>query len=297
VPRDRRTPFEEAVAALAGCAAVIAGGEPYTAELFDAAPQLRHVARFGAGFDAVDVAAATARGVVVTNGAGANANAVADLTLGLMIAVARNVALHDRTIRQGIWQGRLGADVWQQTLGIVGLGRIGQGVARRAQGFDMRILAYEPYPNMDAVHALGVELVPLERLFAEADFVTLHLPASAETAKLVDARLLGLMKPTAFFINAARGALVDEDALYAALREGRIAGAGLDVRAPEPPTDQRFAALDNVVMTPHTGAATPIARLRSGQAAAESVVSVLRGERPDGLVNPEVWDRFAASSR
>jgi D-3-phosphoglycerate dehydrogenase len=290
VPRDRRTPLDEAVAALTGCAAVIAGGEPYTAALFDAAPHLGHVARFGAGYDAVDVAAATARGVVVTNGAGANAAAVADLTLGLIIAVARNIALHDRTIRGGVWQGRMGADVWQQTLGIVGLGRIGQGVARRARGFDMRILAYEPYPNMDAVRTLGVELVPMERVFAEADFVTLHLPASAETTKLVAARLLGLMKPTAYLINAARGALVDEDALYEALRDHRIAGAGLDVRATEPPADARLASLDNVVMTPHTGAATPMARLRSGQAAAGAVVDVLRGVRPEGLVNPEAWE-------
>jgi phosphoglycerate dehydrogenase-like enzyme len=125
--------------------------------------------------------------------------------------------------------------------------------------------------------------------------VTLHLPASAATAKLVDARLLGLMKATAFLVNAARGAVIDEDALYQALREGRIAGAGLDVRTTEPPLDGRFETLDNVVMTPHTGAATPKARRWSGQAAAESVVRVLRGERPDGLVNPEVWERFAAA--
>jgi len=292
VVRDRRTPLAEAAQALEGCDAVVAGGEPYTAELFDAAPRLRHVARFGAGYDAVDAAAATARGILVTNGAGSNATAVADLTIGLMISVARNIALHDRTIRKGVWQGRMGADVWQQTLGIVGLGRIGQHVARRARGFEMRILAYEPYPNVEAVRELGVELVTLERVFAEADFVTLHLPASAETAKLVDARLLGLMKPTAFFINAARGALVDEDALYKALKENRIAGAALDVRETEPPTDARLNELDNVVMTPHTGAATPLARLRSGQAAAASIVSALRGERPEGLVNPEVWETW-----
>jgi phosphoglycerate dehydrogenase-like enzyme len=290
-PRDRGTPIAEAAKALEGCPAVIAGGERYDGELFDAAPWLRHVARFGAGYDAIDVAAATARGVVVTNGAGANANAVADLTLGLMIACARNVALHDRNIRSGIWQGRMGADVWGQTLGIVGLGRIGQLVARRARGFDMNIIAYDPYPNHDAIKELGAELVPIERVFAESDFVTLHLPASAETNGLVDARLLGLMKPTAFFINAARGPLVDEDALYAVLQASRIAGAGLDVRVKEPPDDSRFNALDNVVMTPHTGAATPKARELSGRAAAAAVLKVLAGERPEGLVNPGVWEQ------
>jgi D-3-phosphoglycerate dehydrogenase len=292
-PRGRDTPIAEAARALAGCPAVIAGGERYDAALFDAAPGLRHVARFGAGFDAIDVAAATERGVVVTNGAGANANAVADLTLGLMIALARNVALHDRTIRGGVWRGRMGADVWGQTLGIVGLGRIGQLVARRARGFDMKLLAYDPFPSEVAFRELGVELAPIERVFAESDFVTLHLPASDETNGLVGADLLGLMKPTAYYVNAARGPLVDEDALYTTLSEGRIAGAGLDVRAKEPPADARFNALDNVVMTPHTGAATPKARELSGRAAAEAVLRVMRGERPEGLVNPGVWEKVA----
>jgi D-3-phosphoglycerate dehydrogenase len=276
---------------------VIAGGEAYGAALFDAAPALRHVARFGAGYDAVDVAAATARGVVVTNGAGANASAVADLTLGLILAVARNIARYDREIRGGRWQSQIGADVWRQTLGIVGLGQIGRAVARRARGFEMRLLACEPAPDAAAVAELGVELAPIERVFAESDFVSLHLPSTAATAGLVDARLLSLMKPGAFFINAARGALVDEDALYAALSAGRIAGAGLDVRGAEPPGDGRFAALDNVVMTPHTGAATPLSRVLSGRAAAESVVRVLRGERPDGLINPEAWESPARRGR
>jgi phosphoglycerate dehydrogenase-like enzyme len=296
-PRERDATPADAAAALRGCPAVIAGGEAYGAALFDAAPALRHVARFGAGYDAVDVAAATARGVVVTNGAGANASAVADLTLGLILAVARNIARYDREIRGGRWQSQIGADVWRQTLGIVGLGQIGRAVARRARGFEMRLLACEPAPDAAAVAELGVELAPIERVFAESDFVSLHLPSTAATAGLVDARLLSLMKPGAFFINAARGALVDEDALYAALSAGRIAGAGLDVRRAEPPGDGRFAALDNVVMTPHTGAATPLSRVLSGRAAAESVVRVLRGERPDGLINPEVWESPARRGR
>jgi len=296
IPRDRTTPVAEAAKAADGCLAIVAGGEPYTAEVLDAMPGIRHIARFGAGFDAIDVAAATARGVVVTNGGGANATAVADLTLGLMISIARNISLHDRTIKAGTWQGIIGADLHGQTLGIVGLGRIGQLVAKRARGFDMKLLAYEPYPNRAAVAELGVELVSIERVFAEADFVTLHLPASAETEKMIDARLLGLMKRDAFFINAARGKLVDEDALYDALAGKKIAGAAFDVRAVEP-GDGRFSSFDNVVMTPHTGAATPKARLWSGQAAAEAVLRVLRGERPEGLVNPEVWERAAVMAR
>jgi D-3-phosphoglycerate dehydrogenase len=286
-----RTPAAEVAQAAEGCVAAIVGGERYDAEVFRLAPQLRHVARFGAGYDAIDVDAATAAGVMVSNSPGANAIAVADLTLGLILSIARSIPTHDRNIRQGVWQSRTGADVWQQTLGIVGLGRIGQGVARRARGFDMRILAYEPFPNQQAVAELGVELAPIERVFSEADFVTLHLPASAETDGLVDARLLGLMKPSAFFINAARGKLVDEDALFATLQNRKIAGAAIDVRRDEPPLDTRFNELDNIVMTPHTAAATPKAQFASGQMAAESVLKVLSGQQPIGFVNPEVWDR------
>jgi D-3-phosphoglycerate dehydrogenase len=288
---NAQTPAADLAAALEGATAVVAGGERYGDEVFRRAPALRHVARFGAGYDAIDVAAATANGVVVSNSPGANATAVADLTLGLMLSIARSIPRHDANIRAGVWQSRTGADVWQQTLGIVGLGRIGQGVARRARGFDMRLLAYEPMPNHAAVRELGVELAPIERVFQEADFVTLHLPASAETDRLVGARLLGLMKPSAFFINAARGRLVDEDALYEVLSAGRIAGAALDVRRDEPPTDARFNALENVVLTPHTAAATVKAQIASGQAAAEGVLRVLRGEQPEGIVNPEVWER------
>jgi D-3-phosphoglycerate dehydrogenase len=155
----------------------------------------------------------------------------------------------------------------------------------------MRILAYEPFPNEEAVRELGVELMPLERVFSESDFVTLHLPASAETDGLVDQRLLALMKPTAYFINAARGTLVDEDALYDALANKRIAGAALDVRAGEPPKDTRFDDLPNTVLTPHTAAGTVQARINGGKMAAEDVMKVLAGQQPVGLVNPEVWEK------
>ena len=204
--------------------------------MFDGAPQLRHVSRIGIGYDAVDVAAATARGVVVTNTPGANANAVADFTMGLLLGVARWIPLFDREVKSGTWQSRLGGDVWQKTLGIVGLGNIGRGVARRARGFDMKILAYEPYPDQAFVREHGIDW-RAGRVFAESDFVTLHLPSSAETENTVNARTLGLMKPTAYLVNAARGPLVDEDALYRALAEKRIAGAALDVRVVEPNYD------------------------------------------------------------
>jgi D-3-phosphoglycerate dehydrogenase len=290
-PMNGQTPTADVIRNLQGVPAVIAGGEHYTDEVFVGAPDLRHVARFGVGYDAIDVDAATRHGVVVTNCPGSNATAVADLTLGLMISIARGIPGHDRNVRAGTWQSSVGGDVWQRTLGIVGLGRIGQGVARRARGFDMRILAYEPFPNDDFVREYKIEMVPLERVFSESDFVTLHLPASAETEGLVDQRLFALMKPTAYFINAARGTLVDEDALYEALVNKRIAGAALDVRAGEPPKDTRFNELDNVVLTPHTAAGTVQARVNGGKMAAEAVVKVLAGQQPVGLVNPEVWEK------
>jgi D-3-phosphoglycerate dehydrogenase len=290
VPANPQTPAAELIRALDGCEAVVAIIEPYTAEVFDGAPHLRHVSRIGIGYDAVDINAATARGVVVTNTPGANATAVADFTLGLLLGVARWIPLFDRDIRNGGWQSRIGADVWQKTLGIVGLGNIGRGVARRARGFDMKILAYEPYPDQAFVREHGIELVPLERVFAESDFVTLHLPSSAETENTVNDRTLGLMKPTAYLINAARGPLVDEDALYRALSGKRIAGAALDVRVVEPNYDALFRDLDNVVLAPHAAGSTESAVTASISAAAENVVRVLRGERPDGLINPAVWD-------
>src|SRR5690349_16525654 len=202
VPATPLTRIAERLEALEGCAAAIASIEPYTTEVFEAAPGLKHVSRIGIGYDAVDVVAATAQGVVVSNTPGANATAVADFAMGLLLGVARWIPLFDRQVRAGTWHAQIGADVWQKTLGIVGLGNIGRGMARRARGFDMRVLAYEPYPDMAFVKEHGVELVELDEIFKQSDFVTLHLPASADTENTVNARTLGLMKPTAYLINA-----------------------------------------------------------------------------------------------
>jgi D-3-phosphoglycerate dehydrogenase / 2-oxoglutarate reductase len=291
VRANAQTSPSDLIAALNGAAAVVAIIEPYTSAVFDGAPLLRHVARVGVGYDAVDIPAATAHGVLVTNTPGANATAVADFAMGMLLSVARWIPTFDRDLRQGVWQSRLGADVWQQTLGIVGLGNIGRGVARRARGFDMRVLAYEPYPDQAFVREHGVELVPLERVFADSDFITLHLPASAETARMVNARLLGLMKPTAYLINTARGALVDEDALYDALKANKIAGAAIDVREIEPPRDTRFNELPNIVLAPHAAGSTPRAVHAAIRDAANAAAAYLRGERPEGVINPEVLAR------
>ncbi len=287
------TPARDLIDWLDGCDVVVAGSEPYTEEVFRNSPRLRHIQRFGVGFDAIDLAAATRHGVVVSTAPGTNDWGVADHTIGLMLVLAHNILRDDRAVRAGLWRTRsvLGQDLWRKTLGIVGLGRIGKGVARRARGFDMRVLAAEPEPDLEFCRLHGVELVPLETLLRESDFVSLHLPLSSETVGFMDAARFALMKPGAYFINTARGGLVDEDALYEALVSGRLAGAGLDVRAVEPPTDTRFFELENVVLTPHTAPNTVGVWLATGQLCAENVLRVLRGEQPEGLRNPEVWER------
>jgi len=284
------TPVAEVIESLDGCAAVIAGQEPYVAEVFDACPELRLVVRFGVGFDAVDVPAATERGVLVATIPGTNEWGIADHTIGMILDLAHGISSHDRAMRRGEWQAQRGIDVWRATIGIVGLGRIGRSVALRAAGFEMRVIAYEPDPLMEFVEEHGVELVTLERVFSESDFVTLHLPAMPETEGLVDASKLALMKPTAFLVNTARGDVLDEDAVYDALRSGQIAGAGLDAWTTEPMLDPRWSALENVVLTPHCGANTLGVWTASGAMAVDIVLKVLRGEKPDQLLNPESWD-------
>ncbi len=289
-PGGRSTPVAEVIESLEGCTAVIAGQEPYTVEVFDACPELRLVVRYGVGFDAVDVSGATERGVLVATIPGTNEWAVADHTIGLIVDLAHGISRHDRAMRRGEWGGQRGVDVWRATLGVVGLGRIGKAVAQRASGFDMRVISYEPYPDMAFVEEHGVELTDIEDVFGRSDFITLHLPAMPETEKIVDAAKLALMKPTAYLINTARGPLIDEDAVYAAVRSGQIAGAGIDAWTTEPMVDPRWAELENVVLTPHSGPNTAGVRKASGEMAVDIVLEALRDEQPEQLLNPEAWE-------
>jgi D-3-phosphoglycerate dehydrogenase len=287
-----RPPEELVVELVQGNDAVIASSnERYTQSVLGRADTLKHVARWGVGFDTIDLVAATDNGVLVTTTQGSNHWAVADHTFALMLAVARRVVELDRVARTGTWSRPLGRDVWQKTLGIVGLGRIGQGVAQRASGFEMKVIAHEPYPDRDFCAKWGVELVDLDEVFRRGDYVTIHAPGEGGNRHLVDGARLALMGPTAVLINTARGTLVDEDALYDALTGGTIAGAGLDVREQEPPEDDRFAALDNVVLTPHVSGSTHEAQAVSAVMVVESVLQAARGERPHGLLNPDAWDR------
>ncbi|HVA88277.1 MAG TPA: phosphoglycerate dehydrogenase [Chloroflexota bacterium] len=287
-PRD--SPAAELISHLQGCFAVLAAGHRYTEEVFAALPELCVVARLGVGFDAIDLAAATRRGVCITTTPGALEWAVADHTMGLILNLAHHIGQDDRAIRRGEWRQFYGLDVTGKTLGLVGLGRIGQLVAQRARGFDMRILAHEPRPDPAFVERHGIELVLLDHLLAQSDFVSLHLPLTPQSTRLLNSERLALMKPGAYLINTARGGLIDEDALFDALQGGRLGGAGLDVRDPEPPHDPRFSNLENIVLTPHVAGLTDGRWLACGAMAATGILRVLRGERPDGLVNAEVWE-------
>jgi phosphoglycerate dehydrogenase-like enzyme len=287
-----RPPEEDVVELVQGNDAVIASAsERYTPEVISRADTLKHIARWGVGYETVDVPAATDNGVLVTTTQGSNHWAVADQAFALMLSVARRTVELDKLARTRQWSRPLSRDVWQKTLGIVGLGRIGKGVAQRAFGFEMKVLAYEPYPDHEFCAKWNVELVELEDLFRRSDYVTLHAPGEGPNQGLINSERLALMKPTAVLINTARGVLVDEDALYAALKEGKIAGAGLDVRVSEPPEDDRFEALTNVVLTPHAAGSTQEAQAVSAEMVVRSVLQAARGEQPHGLINPQVWDR------
>ncbi len=236
-----------------------------------AAPRLRIVANHAVGLDNIDLAACAARGVRVANTPDVLTEATADLAFALALAAARRLGEGERLVRRGAWTGwtptqLLGVDVWGKTLGIVGYGRIGQAMARRGRGFGMDILYASPRDAGD-----GATRVELDELFARADVVSLHCPLTPETRGLVDARRLARMKPTAILVNTARGACVDEDALAAAVRAGRIAGAGLDVFAAEPAISPALLAEERVVLAPHIGSATTTTRIRMGQMCVSAV--------------------------
>jgi phosphoglycerate dehydrogenase-like enzyme len=280
---------DELIERLPGVFATLASSEPYTERVFAGAPDLRVVARWGVGYDAIDVAAATRHRVCVCTAVGANHEAVADYAVALMCALQRGVLANHRLMTSGQWRHEFRPGLWRATLGIVGLGRIGQAVARRCRGFEMRILAYEPAPDHAFVREHGVELTSLEDLLRRADLVTLHCPATPENRHLLDRERLALMKPTAHVVNTARGALIDEAALYEALKTGRLGGAGLDVFEREPCTASPLFELDSVILSPHIAGIDATSEAAMADRAIDSILAVWRGGRPAGdcWLNPE----------
>ncbi len=265
-------------------------------EVLQNLPRLRIVANLGVGVDNVDVEAATERKVFVTNTPDVLTEATADLAWALLLAVARRIVEADQDLRREGFPGwtfipkHLGVDVHGKTLGIVGFGRIGQAVARRARGFGMQVLYFARSRKPEAEEALGAQFAPLEKLLRESDFVVLCVPLTPETRHLLGAWEFSLMKKEAILVNVARGPVVDEEALVQALRERRILGAGLDVFEREPEVHPELLALRNVVLTPHIGSATWATRRKMASLAVENVLAALQGKRPPTLVNPEAWE-------
>jgi phosphoglycerate dehydrogenase-like enzyme len=279
----------ELIEALPGVFATLASSEPYTERVFRSAPDLRIVSRWGVGYDAVDVTAATRHGVAVCTAVGANHEAVADYAVGLMCALRRGLFANHRLITAGQWRTEFRPGLWRATVGIVGLGRIGRAVARRCRGFEMRILASEPVPDLAFVQDHGIELVSLEDLLRQADLVTLHCPANPETQHLINRERLALMKPTAQLVNTARGQVLDEAAVYEALTAGRLAGAGLDVFEREPLTASPLFGLDNVILSPHVAGLDFTSEAAMANRAIDSILAVRQGQLPpkECLLNPE----------
>jgi D-3-phosphoglycerate dehydrogenase / 2-oxoglutarate reductase len=270
---------------------IIRSATRVTAEVIDRADNLKAIGRAGIGVDNIDIEAATKRGVIVANAPESNTVAAAEHTLGLMLASARRIPAADSSLRDGEWKRGAfkGVEVSGKTLGLIGLGHVGAIVARGAHGMGMRVLAYDPYVSEDRMRQVNVERAETtDEVFEQSDFVSLHVPRTPQTIGLVNEASLAKMKPSAYIINVARGGIVDETALYNALKEGTIAGAALDVFAEEPTTQSPIFTLPNVVVTPHLGASTAEAQDRAGITAAEQVATALRGAVPLHAINAPV---------
>ncbi len=265
--------------------ACIAGLDPFTEKVIQAAERLKVISRYGVGVDAVDLVAAEEQGIIVTNTPGANAGAVAELAVGLMLALARQIPAAVTATREGGWPRINGVSLEGKTVGLVGFGAIGRVVAQRLQGFDCQVVAFDPVASKEAADRLGVTLQPLSNLLPQVDFLSLHCPLLPETRAMVDRTLLSQMKPTAYLINTARGEIIDEAALVEALDRGLIRGAALDVFVEQPPPrDNPLLNHPRVLATHHMGAHTDGAKDAMGRGAFQNCLAVLRGETPPNRV-------------
>ena len=301
LPSDKHSDVFQAdslIEQLQGCAAVIAGSEPYTAAILAACPDLRVIARTGVGFDAIDTTACDRSAIAVAVTPGVNHHAAAEQAIALLMGVARGFPAADRMVREGRWGYVAQPRVIGSTIGIVGLGRIGQAVATRAAGLGLHVIAHEPAPPAEFVQQWNIELTSLEELLGRSDYVSLHCPYSVDSHHLMDAERFSQMKKGAVFINTARGMLVDEVALVDALRSGHLRGAGLDVFEVEPlPLDSELLKLPNVLLAPHLAGADNESRNDALTMTADTLIQLSQGKWPaDRIVNLKSmtnwsWDR------
>jgi phosphoglycerate dehydrogenase-like enzyme len=280
---------------LVGFDALLAGGENLNASTMDNAESIKIIARNGVGFDKVDLDYCTGRGIVVTNTPGAMADAVADHAFALLLGLTRQLVLGDRRVKgEDTYDVPIGEDLSAMTLGLIGCGHIGAEVVHRALGFKMRVLVHDPWIDEAKIRAMGAEPADRDQLLAQSDAITLHAPLTGANHQMVNAEFLGQMKEGSYLINTARGGLIDEAALIAALRSDHLAGAGLDCQATEPPQgiSLELVRLDNVLAQPHSGSKTLAARKRMALVAARAIADILQGKVPDNVVNKAVLDEL-----
>lgn len=264
---------------------------PATRKIIASADRLKMIAIRSAGFEGTDLKAATEKGVVVTNNPGANAHSVADMAIGLMLAVCRQIAKKDREMRRGLYNRGGGVDLFRKTVGIIGLGNIGKKVVQRLQGFEAKVIANDIVDYPEFRQKYNIPYYSKEELLQLSDFVTLHVPLDDSTRLMIGEERLKLMKPSAFLINTARGEVVDEQALYKALTQGWIAGAGLDVYKEEPPKFRPLIELENVVCTPHSAGLSREASLAMAMETVKKIIAYFSGKIPENVLNPEVLQR------
>jgi len=283
-PGERSLSENELITLLQGCEGYIAGLDSITRRVIENAPKLKVISRYGVGVDQVDLDAAREKGIVVCNSPGANANAVADLTFALILSVARRVPCLDRKLKEGEWPRFTGFELFGKTIGILGLGAVGKAVTKRAAGFSMKIMAYDPYIDGEYAKANGITAASLEEIIKEADIISLHLPLTEETRNIISADAMKAMKKGAVIINAARGGLLDERAACEFLKSGHLGGLGLDTFETEPPGPSPLLAFDNVVVTPHSGAQTAEATAAMAELSVRNLIDVLSGKECANIV-------------
>ena len=285
-PLERPLLAEEIIPLLAGVDGYIAGLDNISAEVIrKAPPSLKVISRYGVGYDRVDLNEASKKGITITNTPGVNSESVADLAFGLMLSVARQICVLNSKVKAGEWPRSNGTELYKKTMGIVGLGAVGKAVAKRAAGFSMEIIAYDPFMNMQYAKENNIRVCTLDEVIQNSDFISLHIPFSEETKNMINARTISFMKKGVILINTSRGGLIDEAAAYEALKNGKLGGLGLDAFSTEPPGGSPLFELDNVVATPHSGAHTTEAVNNMGILSVQNLMDVLSGKECKYIVN------------
>lgn len=283
--QDRPYKENELVNIISKYDGVIVGVDEITKEVIRVGKNLKVIAKNGVGVDNIDLPAASKAGIYVVNAPGTNCNSVADLTLALMLALSREISIIDRITKKGLWKRKVGRELWEKKVGIIGTGKIGQGVAKRALGFNCKILAYDIREDKAFAKKYGIKYFDMDYVLKNSDYLTIHVPFNEHTKNLIDIKEFELMKETAFLVNTSRGGIVNESALYIALRNKLIEGAACDVFSEESPKQNPLFELDNFIATSHIGAFTYESNYNTGMTIAKDIVKVLKGNKPKNFVN------------